>query len=525
MTGCESDELRVMSAPDGSHFLDATRDRQYVTPVQHPLLYEINTRCWLWDLSKTHGHKVTLSNVPAQEFARWQGLGFTHVWLMGVWTTGPKSRAPALAEPGLRRAYDAALPGWREQDVAGSPYAIADYRVPRALGGEAGLTKFRRTLHAHGLKLVLDFVPNHLGLDHRWLSERPDLFMQNPVEVPGTFAQETATGIRWLAHGKDPYFPPWTDTAQLDYRRFGTRAAMKELLLSVAARCDGVRCDMAMLLLNDVFKRTWANFPYEAEMPESEFWTDAISAVKHDHPKFLFLAEVYWDLEAEMQKLGFDYTYDKRLYDELFWHNAAGAQRWLLDAPREFIAASAHFLENHDEPRIASQLSPAEHRAAALVTLGLPGMRLLHEGQLTGARVKIPVQLVRRPEEAPDLEIKKTYEQMLGALMCTDVGQGQFQVLSPRAAWPGNPTSKDFVIVQWQVQPPEFNVVVVNLAAHPSQCYAPLTVPKLSDYNWSMRDLLGQERHERFGADLMQHGLYLDLPAHSAQLFHFEPTR
>ena len=97
--------------------------------------------------------------------------------------------------------------------------------------------------------------------------------------------------------------------------------------------------------------------------------------------------------------LGFDYTYDKTLYDGLVSRDAAGVQRHLLGMTAGAVAASAHFLENHDEPRIAAILSPAEHRAAALLILGLPGMRFLHEGQLSGARLKIPVQLARRLEE------------------------------------------------------------------------------------------------------------------------------
>lgn len=491
--------------------------------MEHPILYELNTRCWLRELSDAASRAVSLASVPAAEFARWQRLGFTHIWLMGIWPTGPKSRAQALADPGLRHTYDQVLPGWREADVAGSPYAIADYKIPRALGGETGLKKFRARLHAHGLKLMLDFVPNHLGLDHAWLREQPDLFVQSPVEVPGTFAQETATGIRWLAHGKDPFFLPWDDTVQLDYRRVSARAAMRELLLAVAARCDGVRCDMAMLLLNDVFAKTWAGFPNTNETPPHEFWTDAIAAVKQARPDFLFLAEVYWDLEGRMQELGFDFTYDKRLYDELFWHNAAGAQARALGLSPASLARSAHFLENHDEPRIAAQLAPAEHRAAALAILGLPGMRLLHDGQLTGAKVKLPVQLARRAAEPTDDTVAKLYDTLLTTLPASAVGRGTAAVLAPREAWPGNPTAQNFLLVQWQTQPPAFELVVVNLSAQRSQCYAPLAVPALADYHWLMHDLLGHENYERIGADLVQQGLYLDLPEYGAQLFRFEP--
>jgi len=492
--------------------------------MPHPLLYEINTRCWLRALSQENGSAITLANVPASELIRWQQLGFTHIWLMGAWTTGPRARAEALKQPELRRAYDQVLPGWQDADVAGSPYAVGDYQVPSALGGEAGLKEFRRRLNEQGLKLLLDFVPNHLGLDHAWVSERPDLFVQSPSEVPGTFAQQTRAGLRWLAQGKDPYFAPWTDTVQLDYRRAGTRTAMTQLLQSIAARCDGVRCDMAMLVLNDVFAKTWESFPItNHQSPNSEFWASAIPAVKREHPEFVFLAEAYWGLEAQLQALGFDYTYDKALYDNLVSHNAAGAQKHVLEMTAAAVAGSAHFIENHDEPRIAGVLSPAEHRAAALLILGLPGMRFLHGGQLSGARLKIPVQLARCAEEPSQAGIVNLYEKLLTTLRGTAVGQGTAELSKPRAAWPGNFTAQNFVIVQWQKQAPEFDLVVVNLAPHRSQCFAPLSLAGLAVHNWAMTDLLGEERFKRSGDDLQNQGLYLDLPAHGAQLFHFEP--
>ena len=79
----------------------------------HPILYEINTRCWLRELSDRLGQPVTPATVPDEEFASWQKLGFTHIWLMGVWTTGSRARRLALEETNLRRAYDESLPGWR----------------------------------------------------------------------------------------------------------------------------------------------------------------------------------------------------------------------------------------------------------------------------------------------------------------------------------------------------------------------------------------------------------------------------
>jgi hypothetical protein len=258
-------------------------------------------------------------------------------------------------------------------------------------------------------------------------------------------------------------------------------------------------------------------------LPNDEFWSSAISTIRQDHPGCVFLAEAYWGLEPRLQGLGFDYTYDKALYDSLVARDTAGAQRHLLGMSAEAVAGSAHFLENHDEPRIASILSPAEHRAAALLILGLPGMRFLHDGQLAGARRKIPVQLARRPEEPGQAEIANLYDQLLTTLPGSAVGQGRGELLKPRAAWSDNPTAQDFVIVQWQSRAPGFEVVAVNLAPHRSQCYAPLTVQHLAAHNWAMKDMLGQEFYKRSGDDLQNQGLYLDLPPHGAQLFQFEP--
>ena len=490
--------------------------------MSHPLLYQLNTRCWLRELAEPGGRRRSLANVPDELVAGWQRRGFTHVWLMGVWTSGPAAREHALTAAGLLAEFDGVLPGWKDRDVAGSPYAIAAYTVPRDLGGLSGLKKFRRQLHQHGLKLLLDFVPNHVGLDHPWCAMQPELFVQaNPADVL-TVGSRTARAPVRLCHGRDPYFHPWTDTVQLDYRRADTRALMTGELKRIARLCDGVRCDMAMLLLSDVFAQTWHAHPCRGEAAAGEFWQEAIAAVREQRPDFLLLAEAYWDRERDLLNLGFDFAYHKPVTDAVYERPDA-LQQVLLDSA-DWLPRGAHFLENHDERRAASRLDLDPHRVAAFAMLTLPGMRLLHEGQLEGFQIRTPVQLTRRPPEAVDEAVQALYERLLSIVAKTAVGRGTGEVLLPRAAWVDNPTAKWFVLVQWQLAPEEFYLAVANLAPHPSQCYAPLTVANLAQGDWQLFDLLSDQGHERAGAELQTRGLYLDVPAHATQLFQFRPV-
>jgi glycosidase len=483
----------------------------------HPLVYEINTRAWLRELSSRIGQPITLADVPQSEIDSWRRLGFTHIWLMGVWTVGPRSREHSLRHFQKSSPFD-------PTKVLGSPYAVSAYKVSPALGGNDALRHFRSRLASSGLKLILDFVPNHTGLDHPWLTERPDLFIRTRPRHRGSFLQQTHDGPRWLAHGRDPYFDPWLDTAQLDYRNPATHSAMLAELQAISQLCDGLRCDMAMLVLNDIFEKTWKAATSNSTPALTEFWSQAIPAVKKHFPEFLFLAEVYWGLEGHLQHLGFDYTYEKIFYDHLVARRTSELHRHLLNHSPAFLAASAHFLENHDEARIASLLSPEEHRAAALLLLGLPGLRILHEGQLTGAKKRASVHLGSRIFEKADSQVFYFYETLLELLPKTFVGRGGATILQTVPAWEGNPTAENFLLIQWanlEAENPAFDLVAVNFAPHQSQCYAPLQIPNLQAHCWRMENLLGSEKFEREGRELARPGLYLDAPPYAAHLFRF----
>ena len=455
----------------------------------NPLLYEVHTRQWLAEIGARDLASVSdaaLDALPA---------GTTHLWLMGVWPTGPRSRDRALA---LAKEYDEALPGWSVDDVAGSPYAVAEYTP-----AFEGLAALRARLAKRGIRVILDFVPNHVALDHAWVSTDRVLGSDRPF--PDSFVE----GKRHVAHGKDPYFPGWTDTAQLEYRLASTRDAMIDILRSIADRCDGVRCDMAMLVLSDVFVRTWAHVP--GPIIPGEFWRDAIAAVRTSHPDFVFLAEAYWGLESRLVELGFDYAYDKDLYDRLVHDRPYDV------APHVYSVDNvhrAHFLENHDEPRAAAMALDL-HRAAALLVLGLPGMRFLHHGQLTGAKRFARIQLRRRDEEPVDVGVRDIYQTLLPALAASSVGKGAAQLLPPQRAWHDNPTSGCFTIVKWPN-----DLVVVNMAPHRAQCQ--VVVPGTSGSAWRLVDRLGDEQWIRDGDQMSSTGLFLDLPARGAQLFELQ---
>ncbi|MGH1437162.1 MAG: alpha-amylase family glycosyl hydrolase [Lewinella sp.] len=363
----------------------------------HPILYEINTRVW----RKRFGPATTLLEVPDAYWQQLGALGVDYVWLMGVWQTGPNVLDYAL-EDGLQQAYSRALPDWTNEDVIGSPYAIDRYVLHPSLGKSGDLKKLKIKLNGYGLKLMLDFVPNHFHAESSWIAKHPDVFLEvgedQLAHDQETYYRPPSTEGKVFAHGKDPYFAAWQDTVQVNYAAPAARAFMQEQLLEVAEVCDAVRCDMAMLMLADVFRQTWGHVLYDQVEMLHDFWPTAIRNVKEKVPGFCFLAEVYWDREWTLQQQGFDFTYDKRLRDRLLEGNL-GSVRSHLYADTDFQTKSARFLENHDEDRILSEMAPAKVKAAALATYTLPGLSLFYEGQWEGRRKRLPVQLGRQPEE------------------------------------------------------------------------------------------------------------------------------
>jgi hypothetical protein len=490
-----------------------------MTKVLHPSLYQINTRVWLTSLSKTLGRPAQLDDIPDAELDRLAEMGFDWVWFLSVWRTGEAGRKVSRENREWRREFEETLPDLRETDIAGSGFAITGYEVHPDLGGDAALARLRERLAEHGLKLMLDFVPNHMALDHPWVESHPEYFVAGTEDAlarePQNYIRlERKKGNMILAYGRDPYFSGWPDTLQLDYSNPATQEAMTQELQKIAGQCDGVRCDMAMLALPEVFERTWGR-------KSAPFWPHAIQRVRERAPDFCFMAEVYWDLEWTLQQQGFDYTYDKRLYDRLREGHARPVREHLHAAP-DYQIKLARFLENHDEPRASASFDPAAHRAAAVITFFLPGLRFFHQGQLEGRKKRISPHLVRGPEEAPDRELEEFYARVLGILRRPIVKIGEWQSLECRPAWDGNGSWDSFIAHSWRGSNGERMLIAVNYAAHPSQCYLKAPFHEIKNRSIWLEDLLGSASYIRDGNELLERGLYLDVQPWSYHVFDLE---
>jgi len=488
------------------------------THAVNPSLYQLNTRTYLSTIKRG----ATLDDIPSEFFANLASQGFEWLWLLGVWKVGPTSASISRTRPEWRAEYTKVLPDLSDQDICGSPFAVCGYEADPTLGGRAALERLRARLHAHGLKLLLDFVPNHVGFDHPWVNTHPDYLIAGTTQDlqlhPDTWTR--LSDGRIVAYGRDPNFPGWPDTLQLNFFNPALRLAVHNEVLRIASFCDGLRCDMAMLMEPEIFRQTWEKRAPHCVQGFSSIWPETIASVKQQHPHFLFMAEVYWNYEQKLQDLGFDFTYDKTLYDRVIERRGPQLRQHLL-APLSYQQRMVRFLENHDEARIASRLSPQEHQAAAIVTYFAPGMRFFHDGQLTGKRVRVPVHLARGPQERSSLEIQSMYKVLLPIIQSPTNKHGLWYLLDTQRAWVDNPTNENFICYLVE-HPIQTLLVVVNYASYRGQCFIRIPDRSWLEHTIELRDLISHERLVRSAADLLERGLFVDMAGWHGHIFRIE---
>ena len=477
-------------------------------------LYEINTVVWLQQLSLKYQRALSLGTVPDHEWDQLEYLGFDLVWLMGVWQRSPMGRKMAIETAQLHAGLEEALPGWTPQDIGGSPYSIQAYEPDRLIGDWGDLRKARRALNQRGMGLILDFVPNHTGLDHSWALEHPDRYLQVNPELcrkePASFYSLTkATGRTFcLARGRDPNFPPWQDTLQLNIFEPETRAALIRTVQRIGQECDGVRCDMAMLLLNSIFKKTWQLDPATAQ--ETEFWSE----LREKTAGFILIGEAYGDTALSLLDLGLNFVYDKDLYDQLLGNDPSEV-RQILRRSERLQARLVRFLENHDEQRSLTALGPGRLRPAAWLMATVPGMKLYHHGQLEGRRHRIPVQLRRGREEPVDTDLVEFYRQVLKITSQECIRRGHFAL---EEIQPAGDESHLHLIASSRIFGPETRLVVVNLTGEFAQGKIAPGRSLKPGQDYRLLDLVDSRTYRRSTRDLEQ-GLHVVLQPYQTHVF------
>jgi hypothetical protein len=482
----------------------------------NPHLYQINTYVWLESLSSKLGRTIHLADVPDSEWDAIATMGFAAIWLMGVWKRSAISRDLSLKNKTAQAGYNDALPGWTPADVIGSPYSVALYQPDPRIGSWDDIDSARGKLHQRKMALFLDFVGNHTALDHPWITDHPEYYVQgtkqNLDKDPSSFYEVTSTKSSvYVALGKDPYFPAWSDVAQLNHFSLALRAAQLAQLQQIASHCDGVRCDMAMLQLNEIFERIWRPLVGDTKVPPKEFWTEAKTAV----PGLILLAEAYWGTEGRMVDLGFQFVYDKGLYDSVRDGNIPDIHLRLSSKP-DLQAHLARFLENHDEPRFATVFGNDRLPAVATLMGTLPGMRFYQQGEELGIKLRTPIELRRIAEQPVDLVRKEFFAKLFAATREEVFHGGQWCVVS---VTPDNEaTAQNLFVYQWRSEK-AWRLIVANLSSAAAQGFVHLNNGLAPGADYVFADQFDDTRYVRKSSEIAQQGLFVRREAYQAHIF------
>ena len=488
---------------------------------RHPHLYQINTYAWLEHLSAKLGRTTQLADVPDSEWDAIAKMGFDIVWLMGVWQRSPISIRLNQESKSHYPAYNEALPGWQPEDIIGSPYSVKNYEPDPRIGSWNDIDVARKALHKRKMGLFLDFVGNHTALDHPWIHDHPDYYVQGSQQDfennrSSFYKIDSVKGPVYIAFGRDPYFPPWSDVAQLNHFSPEMRAAQLVELKKIASHCDGVRCDMAMLQLNAIFERIWRSHIADTKAPSTEFWTEAKTAA----PDLVLLAEAYWGTEGQLIDLGFDFVYDKGLYDSVRDGNI-GDIHSRISQPQDQQSYLARFLENHDEPRFAAVFGNDRLPGVATLMGTLPGMRFYQQGEELGIKLRTPIELRRIADQAIDPVRKEFFAKLLAATKEDAFHAGNVTVVS--VTRDNEPTEDNLFAYEWRTDK-AWRLVVANLSNGPAQGRLHLNGGINAKTTYNLTDQLDGAKYVREGAEIAQLGLFVRRDAFQAHLFDITPA-
>ncbi len=412
-----------------------------------------STYVWLDQLSRRYGREMrTLDAIPDEELDALAAWGVTGLWLIGLWQR-------SVASERIKRMRG-------NPDAVASAYSLDDYRIADDLGGEAAYANLRDRAWERGIRLASDMVPNHMGIDSRWVIEHPEWFLSLP-EPP--FPAYTYTGAdlspdprvgigledhywddsdaavvfkrtdretadeRFVYHGNDGTSFPWNDTAQLDFLSAELREHVIGVILDVARRFPIIRFDAAMVLARKHIQRLWWPLPgsgdgipsraqyaipqeeFDRRMPK-EFWREVVDRVAAEVPGTLLLAEAFWMLEGYfVRTLGMHRVYNSAFMHMLRDENGAGYRKLIretLEFDPEILKRYVNFMSNPDEETALEQFGTGDkYFGVATVMATLPGLPMLGHGQVEGFAEKYGMEFRKaRLEEAPDPWLVERHE-------------------------------------------------------------------------------------------------------------------
>ena len=415
---------------------------------------------WLDQLSAAYGRPIRrLDDVPDAELDVLAARGFNALWLIGLWERSAASRT-------IKRRCG-------NSEAEASAYALSDYVIAEPLGGEGAWRALRDRAAARGIRLASDMVPNHVGIDGRWVVEHPDWFVARPTPPypsysfggpdlsadprAGVFLEdgywdrtdaavvfkhvERATGReRFIYHGNDGTQMPWNDTAQLDYLNPAVREAVIQTILAVARRFPIIRFDAAMTLAKKHVQRLWHPTPgaggavpsrsehgvtdqeFHAAMP-GEFWRDVVERVAAEAPDTLLLAEAFWMMEGYfVRSLGMHRVYNSAFMHMLRDEDTAGFRGMIKDAlvtSPGVLERFVNFMNNPDEDTAAAQFGTGDkYFGVATVMATLPGLPMFGHGQIEGFEEKYGMEYARAyRDETADAGLVAHHEAVIFPLL------------------------------------------------------------------------------------------------------------
>jgi len=419
-----------------------------------------STFVWLDQLSKRYRRPINrLDEIPDEELDRFARMGFSSLWLIGLWERSTASKT-------IKRSCG-------NPEAEASAYSLKRYEIAEELGGWDALSNLRERAWNRGIRLASDMVPNHTGIDGDWVYDHPEWYLQLPEPPYPAYSYKSQnlsddpdTGIyledhyydrsdaaltfkrvdfrtgetRYIYHGNDGTSMPWNDTAQLDYLNAETREAIIQTVIHVARNFPIIRFDAAMTLAKKHIHRLWYPSPghggdipgralhglseneFNRRMPK-EFWREVVDRVAEEAPDTLLLAEAFWMMEGYfVRSLGMHRVYNSAfmnmLKDEENEKYKNTVKNTISFEP-EILKRFVNFMNNPDEETAVAQFGDGDkYVGVCTLMVTMPGLPMFGHGQIEGFREKYGMEYRRAYwDEIPNEELVARHYHKIFPLM------------------------------------------------------------------------------------------------------------